>query len=366
MAVCLSHGGTSTFHSNAPSTELLVGTVDGIFSVCEDNHGIWRVAKRGLEGLNIHAILIERQSGWIFAGAEKGSIFASRDNCQSWERREQGLIQKDVYCLSAVQLDDGVKLYAGTEPAYLYESDNLGETWKDVSSLRSVPGVSKWTFPAPPHLAHVKNIAFDLDPKTMYVCLEQGGLLKSNDGGLTWEEMHGFDEDISFELPEGAFPDDVHRFAMSALHPECFYLSGGAGLCRSRDKGLTWQHLTTPQMRIGYPDALLVHPRKDGLLFTAGARSNPRTWRSSHDADSAIARSRDGGDSWEILTGGLPGHIRGNIEAMTMELCGDSYSLFAGTTDGDIFYSEDEGDNWCRICEGLPAISKGGHYLRLR
>jgi photosystem II stability/assembly factor-like uncharacterized protein len=101
-------------------------------------------------------------------------------------------------------------------------------------------------------------------------------------------------------------------------------------------------------------------------MFAAGARENPRAWRTTHDADSMIARSRDGGAKWEFLEAALPGRLRGNIEAMAMDVCDGSFSLFAGTTDGDILYSDNEGDKWSKIVEGLPAVSKDGHYLRLR
>ncbi|GEM_PF-4557887 len=36
--------------------------------------------------------------------------------------------------------------------------------------------------------------------------------------------------------------------------------------------------------------------------------------------------------------------------------------VFGGTTDGEIFYTEDEGDTWTTIASGLPAISKAGHW----
>ena len=50
---------------------------------------------------------------------------------------------------------------------------------------------------------------------------------------------------------------------------------------------------------------------------------------------------------------------------MTMEVSDSSQAVFAATTDGDILYSDDEGDRWSKIAEGLPAVSKNGHYLRL-
>ena len=98
----------------------------------------------------------------------------------------------------------------------------------------------------------------------------------------------------------------------------------------------------------------------------AGARTSPPQWPKVHTADSKIARSRDGGESWEILQGGLPQHIHGNIEAMSMDTWDGLFSLFAATTDGDVFYSEDEGENWTTIAEALPPISKGNHYALLR
>jgi hypothetical protein len=62
-----------------------------------------------------------------------------------------------------------------------------------------------------------------------------------------------------------------------------------------------------------------------------------------HTADARIARSKDGGESWEILHKGLPEHIRGNIEALSMDVWNRGAALFAGTTDGEVFYSTDEG-----------------------
>jgi hypothetical protein len=117
-------------------------------------------------------------------------------------------------------------------------------------------------------------------------------------------------------------------------------------------------------MRIGYPDALLIHPRNEDLMFMAGAVNNPRFWRDTHDANATIARSTNGGKSWNLLHGGLPQHMRAHVPAMTMVVGDETCELFAGTTDGDIYFSGNQGDDWKKIVTVSP-ISKAGHYIML-
>lgn len=354
MSICLSHGGNNTYLSDSPSAEILIATLNGVFTLARESGRTWRVAGKTLEGHHISALLFEPVSGLVFAGVHKGSIYASQDSGKSWEPRGDGLKENDVYCLSALTAEGKTKLYAGTEPAHFYVSGDYGESWSEIPSIRSVPSIPNWTFPAPPHQAHVKNVAFDpRDPKTIYACIEVGGLLRSRDGGATWEELP-----VPYE--------DVHRLKIRPSDPSWLMITTGDGSYQSRDAGATWTRLTDRNWRIGYPDALVMHPKREELLFMAGAVASPGSWRTTHDADSRVARSRDGGQSWDVLGEGLPAHIRGNVEAMTMEAWNGSCALFAGTTDGDIFYSDDEGDHWEKIAEGLPPVSKGGHYRNLR
>lgn len=100
-------------------------------------------------------------------------------------------------------------------------------------------------------------------------------------------------------------------------------------------------------------------------MFMAGASLAPQHWREKRRADSKVARSRDGGCSWEILEG-FPRSLRGNAEAMSMAVWSNKFALFVGTTDGEVFLSENEGENWSQIANGLAPISKGGHYRQLQ
>jgi photosystem II stability/assembly factor-like uncharacterized protein len=272
----------------------------------------------------------------------------------------RGLTQEHVFTLAAVERDGQTLLFAGTEPAHLFQSGDYGETWTELPSLRDVPDTDRWMFPAPPHIAHVKDVTFDpRDSRTMYVSVEQGALLKSTDAGQTWRELK------EYSKPDDFVYRDLHRLLLRPSNPDEMYFTGGAGLYYSADGGETWEHLTDHRMRIGYPDGLLFSPVDDRVLYMAGASNDPGTWRQTHVANAAIGRSRDGGRTWEVLGNGLPAQIDGNVEALSMAVWPGGFAIFAGTTDGDVFASEDGGDTWARIASGLAPVSKGGHYRPL-
>ena len=198
MAIGLSHGGSTIYSSPSPSPEVLIGTREGVVTVERPASGSeWRVKHRALTDKHISSIIKEPESGLTFAGAFSGSVHASADDGKTWEPRGNGLTETNVYSLASRRVNGRVRLFAGTEPAHLFASDDLGLNWSEVSSLRSVPSVPKWSFPAPPHIGHVKHINFDPDDATtMYASVEVGGLLKSADSGGHWEEFPSLYEDV--------------------------------------------------------------------------------------------------------------------------------------------------------------------------
>lgn len=77
----------------------------------------------------------------------------------------------------------------------------------------------------------------------------------------------------------------------------------------------------------------------------------------SVDGRFAVWRSRDGGQSWQMLTNGLPDRARVNVlrEAMTTDTFADA-GIYAGTNTGQLFYSRDSGDRWQVLADFLPPI----------
>ena len=249
-------------------------------------------------------------------------------------RQHQGGIAAEhdqIYTLAAQHHGDRVVLWAGTQPAALYRSDDLGDTWVEHPGILEVPDTDKWSFPAPPNVAHVKHISFHpTEQATMYVCIEQGALLRSTDGGRTWTELSEYSREDDWAYR------DMHRLVIAPSNPDKLLLTSGEGLYSSSDAGATWTHLTRKRDRLGYPDQLFLDPRDQRTIFIAGAADSPPHWIEKKDGRPGVLRSRDDGASWTELRTGFPEHIRGNIEAMTM--CHGPYGLqfFAGTALGDV------------------------------
>jgi photosystem II stability/assembly factor-like uncharacterized protein len=355
MAIGLSHGGKTIYSGSSRPDEVWVGTREGLVVLERTSQGTsWQVGRRMLTDKHISAILMEAQSGLTFVGAFHGSLHVTADGGRTFEPRNAGLSEQDVYSIAAVQRGERIHLYVGTEPAHIFFSDDLGTHWMELPALRSVPSVPRWKFPAPPHLAHTKVIAFDpYDADTVYACIEVGGLLKSKDGGDTWRELEGLYE-------------DVHRIVIHPQDPKRLYVVTGRGLYVSQDAGATFEQWISRPSPVGnYPDALVLHPRHPELIFLGAAEHGPGRWRETHFAGARISRSKDGGRTWEVLCNGLPDRLQASIEAMCLDDWGDSVSVFAATTAGEVYCSDDAGEHWSRIISGLAPISKGGHYENL-
>jgi hypothetical protein len=57
--------------------------------------------------------------------------------------------------------------------------------------------------------------------------------------------------------------------------------------------------------------------------------------------------------------------MQGNVEAMCLEAVGEGCAIFAATTSGEVWVSDDAGDSWKVAIADLAPISKGGHFVPL-
>src|SRR4051812_47788213 len=138
VTVSVSPNGKNVYETSGPTDEVLVATANGVVSLRRSGNE-WSEVRRSLEDKHVGSIVVEPNSGMVFAGAHKGGLWASEDGGAPWERADRGMELDDIYAMNSTKVGDEVRISAGPEPARLYMSKDLGNSWTDHPSLLNVP-----------------------------------------------------------------------------------------------------------------------------------------------------------------------------------------------------------------------------------
>jgi BNR/Asp-box repeat len=289
----------------------------------EETSGRWSV-ERSLEGSGAQCLAVDpRDPDTLYAGLRDGGVRRSDDGGRTWV--EAGLAREQIFSV-AVSAADGA-VYAGTEPSALYRSDDGGETWRELEGLLELPSRPTWSFPPRPWTSHVRWIApSPHDASLLLVGIELGGLMRSTDGGGTWQDHR-----------PGAQPD-VHSLAWHPRVAYRAYEAGGGGAAWSEDAGDTWHPADDGRDR-HYTWSVAVDPQDPDVWFVS-ASTGPFAAHGRGDPQAGIYRRA--GDGWIALDGGLPQPL----PAMPYALVAAEGRLFAGLANGELYESRDRGDTW--------------------
>jgi len=349
--ILLSNGGTNAHRSRAHSDTMVIGTVDGIVVLERSTQG-WKIKHRALGGCSVSAVTAS-EDGTLYAATHGFGAARSDDGGMTWTWILDGLDHMDLWSARAGKLAGRDVVCVGALPAHLYISENRGKTWRELPGLRNAPSVGKWCFPPPPRIGHVKDIVFDGD--RLLVGIEIGALLVSKDFGENFTELVVDPDPVEC---------DIHRVLVHPDRPRRLIVANGiVGVMSSDDGGATWRKNPMPP-QADYPDAIVIHPDEPDTVFLTAGVGWPSHWYEIGKARGKIARSRDGGNTWQRLLGGLPNGQRALFSALTIEAWPGGCALYAVDTDGELFESTDEGDNWTIIAE-VPPVSKGEFYRAL-
>jgi photosystem II stability/assembly factor-like uncharacterized protein len=174
------------------------------------------------------------------------------------------------------------------------QSRDQGRTWENIQA--NLPNLDIHGFARDPR-----------DPSQMWAYLATGGLWRSVDGGLTWEQVQ--QENILFPL------------AVATSTGTRLYGVTASGLAVSDDDGRTWKGLATPGL---YPIASL-SATADGSVLVAGGPDG-------------LARSDDGGASWVKLP------FEGGPAVIAATAAGQTIAVVTRST--EFFRSDDGGRTW--------------------
>lgn len=330
---------------------LFVGSqLKGIFT--SDNHGqTWNASNDGMTPIVLGIAVAPDNDQIVYAATVDGGVFRSGDAGETWENI--GLRDFAVFHIS-IDPSNSSRLWASTSLGPM-RSDDAGQTWgltiqenpyvfsvasdptdRSVvfvggfgSLMRSDDAGQTWNF-AEQDLPHrgVNAIAIDPNDRTVFAGFDEGGIFRSENSGRSWKSVGG---DTFNGLR-------VTTLAIDSVSGD-LYAGVWGGILRSTDRGDTW----TP-MSIGfgqdYPTSIVVLDVAPGIPILYVSVENEQGPKA--DPGAPIYRSLDGGQAWELISGGILENDAVRVIAPTN---GPPGVLFAAT-ESCVYRSIDYGTTW--------------------
>jgi photosystem II stability/assembly factor-like uncharacterized protein len=255
---------------------------------------------------------------------------------------------------------DKMVFYFGHGSGGLWKTEDAGTTWLPV-------GEGQFNY------ASVGAMAlYEKNPDIMYVGLGEpqlrqsvswgDGIYKSVDGGVTWKHIGLSDaKHIARVRVHPNNPDIVYVASMG----HAFGPNEEKGVFRTRDGGENWERVLFKNEGTGAID-LVMSPRDPNLLFAALWEFERKAWGAKTGGpDSGIWRSRDGGTTWEDISGnkGMPEGMMGRV-GLTMSASDGNrvYALIDSETQQGLYRSDDKGSTW-RFISGDANITARPFYF---
>ncbi len=246
-------------------------------------------------------------------------------------------------------------LWAGTIPGGLFRSADRGESWEPVRSLWDRPERREW-FGGGYDKPGIHSIAVDpRDAAHLTVAVSCGGVWTTHDAGTSWEvRTRGmFAAYMPPEQRENPSIQDPHRLVSCPSAPDAMWVQHHNGVFRSRDAGKQWHEVSAARPSV-FGFAVAVHPRDPETAWFVPAVKDER--RVPVDARLVVSRTRDGGQSFDVLDNGLPTLSYDLVYRHALDVDTSGNVLAFGSTTGGLWISEDGGDRWQTISAHLPPI----------
>jgi len=252
--------------------------------------------------------------------------------------------------------------FHGSTGGGVWRTDNAGHTWGNVTDgfLEVGPVGAVEVAAADPNVIYVG---------TGSACIRGNvsigrGMYRSTDMGQTWRFV-GLEDagQIGRILTHPADADLVY----AAVLGNPFGASEERGVYRSRDGGENWERVLFVSSETGAVD-IAMNPANPRILYAAMWRGERKPWTVvSGSDDGGLFRSKDGGDTWESLEGGLPQGLVGRI-GVAVSPADPSRVWAVVEADEDrsaVYRSDDGGDSWSKASAQSRLVSRSWYYMHI-
>ena len=253
--------------------------------------------------------------------------------------------------------------YVGQVNGGVWKSDDYGRTWTpifDHESTQSIGAIA--VAPSNPSIIYVAS-GEGLHRPDLSV---GNGIFKSTDAGKTWTHLGLRDGQ---QIPALAVdPRDPNRvFAAVLGHP--YGSNEERGLFRSTDGGQTWKKVIYKNENTGASD-VEIDPSNPDVMYASMWEAREGPWEDNNEVNGTsggLFKSTDGGNTWHLLTNGLPKDLAQIYVAIAPSDTRRLYATIAIASGPLAFYrSDDAGEKWSKVTDDpRPSGRIGGGDLAI-
>jgi len=253
----------------------------------------------------------------FFMGSTGGGVWKTEDAGQDWTNISDGSFETGSIGAIDVADSDPNVIYVGTGSACI-----RGNVSKGIGVYRSTDGGESWTHIGLPNAGQIGRI--EVDPS---------------------------DPDVAFVAALGdPFGPNPER-----------------GVYRTRDGGASWERVLFVSDSTGFVD-LALNPKNPRIVFAAAWRAERKPWTAISGAEEGgVWRSKDGGDTWKKLEGGLPTGLVGKA-GVTVSRANPNrvWVLIEAPEDrGGVYRSDDGGDSWEHVDDDRMLRQRAWYYTHI-
>jgi hypothetical protein len=253
--------------------------------------------------------------------------------------------------------EDGL-VYAGVDPAALFESRDGGQTWELNRGLWDQPTRPDWQ-PGGGGLCLHSIETWPGDPRKLALGISAVGIWLSEDGGSTWRNGNAglVPRYVPEEAREGNLALCIHNLHHSEARPERFFMQFHGGVYRSDDSGESWNDIAAGlPSDFGFP--IVGDPADPDSAYLIPMVADLD--RTTIDGRVRVYETRDAGESWKERGDGLPqqdAYLTILRQAFGSKGQGETMELYFGATSGTVFGSGDAGASWFPVSGYLAPVT---------
>jgi photosystem II stability/assembly factor-like uncharacterized protein len=296
---------------------------------------------------------------WPVQAATPGPVY-DQQLYQALEWRSIGPYRGGRVTAVAGHVDQPFTFYMGATGGGLWKTNNGGVTWENVSdgffNTGTIGGIA--VAPSDPNVIYVGT---GESPVRGVTTSHGDGVYKSTDAGKTWQHS-------GLELTR-----QIAKVVVDPRNPQVVFVAAQGspwaateerGIYRSTDGGASWQRVLFVDSNTG-ASFLTIDPGNPRVLYASMWDHRRKPWTvTSGGPGSGLWKTTDGGDHWVRLTRGLP-ELMGNTAAAVSPANPNRVYAMIEAVEGGVFRSDDAGETWKRVNSDNGIRDRGWYYTHI-